>query len=82
MLRQQPCRLRNIVADDFHLPRLGNMQNQGIVLRTPLGFKNMQNGVLVKPVCAEAVDRLGWDGDELALADQLRRQCNLLLLFG
>ena len=46
------------------------MQNEGVVLRTPLRLEDAQHGVLVEPVCPEAVDGLGRDGDELAVSQQ------------
>ena len=70
VLRQQPRLRGDVMADRLQLLRLGDMQNEGVVLRTPLRLEDAQHGVLVEPVCPEAVDGLGRDGDELAASQQ------------
>ena len=40
VLRQQPRLRGDVMADRLQLLRLGDMQNEGVVLRTPLGLED------------------------------------------
>ena len=69
--RQMPRTVRNIVTVTRQLGRLGDMDDERVILRTPLGFENLRDRSLVRCVCAQTVDRLGRDGDDAARADDL-----------
>ena len=70
-LRQLIGRRRYVVAEQFDLLRAADVQNQGVVLWTTLGFKNFRHGSFVQTVCAQTVNRLRGDRHQLALTDQL-----------
>ena len=59
------------MAEQPDLFRPADVQDQGIVLGTALGFEDFCYGGFVQPVGAETVDRLCGDGNQLALPDQL-----------
>lgn len=40
------------------------MDNQRVVLRAALGFKNVQDGLFVEGVGPESIDRLGRDAEQ------------------
>ena len=50
-----------------------DVQNQGIVLGTALGFENFRNGVFVQTVGAQTVDSLRGDGYQFSVHDQIGR---------
>jgi len=52
------------------------MHNQRVELRTGFGFENGGNSVVATGICAEAIDRLRREGDQLPLRQQRRRARN------
>lgn len=49
------------------------MDNQRVVLRAALGFKNVQDGLFVEGVGPESIDRLGRDAEQPTAPDDVRR---------
>ena len=49
------------------------MQDQGIVLGTALGLKDLSNGFFVQTVGAQTVDGFRGDGHQTAAFDNFRR---------
>ena len=60
-------------ATQFDLLRAADVQNQGVVLWTTLGFKNFRHGSFVQTVCAQTVNRLRGDRHQLPPANQVSR---------
>ena len=69
-------------ATQFDLLRAADVQNQGVVLWTTLGFKNFRHGGLVQAVCAQTVHRLRGKAHDLAVSDQLRCFGKALPVYG
>ena len=65
-------RLRHVLAVAREPARVGDMQDERVILRAALGLKNVPHGVRVQSVRAEAVDRLGRDGEQPAAAQNVR----------
>ena len=65
-------RLRHILAVAREPARVWDMQDERVILRAALGLKNVPHGVRVQSVRAEAVDRLGRDGEQPAAAQNVR----------
>ena len=61
-----------MVAEQLNLLRSGDMENQGVVLRTALGFKNFGHGGFVQTVGAKTVDGFGRNRYQFAAADHFR----------
>ena len=55
------------------------MEDQRVETGTILCGIDRCDGFVRRPVAAKAIDRLGREGDDLALADRLRRRLNLIL---
>ena len=69
--RQLIGRPGHVMAEQFDLLRAADVQNQGVILGTTLGFKNLGHGGLVQAVCAQAVHRLRRNRHQLPLTDQV-----------
>ena len=54
----------------------GDMEDQGIVLRTALCLKNMENRRLVKGIGAQSIYRFGRDPQQSAVAENGGGFCN------
>ena len=54
------------------------MDDERVVLRAALGLKDVQDGLLVERVRAEAVDRLGRNAEQAAAPDDVRRRGDIL----
>ena len=71
--RQFVSRPGHVVAEQFDLLRAADVQNQGVVLWTTLGFKNFRHGSFVQTVCAQTVNRLRGDRHQFPPANQVSR---------
>ena len=60
------------MAEQIHLLRTGNVQDQRIVLGTALRLKDFDNSGFVQAVGAQAVDGLRGNGHQFPPADQFR----------
>jgi len=47
-----------------------DMNNEGIIGRSALGGKDSCKGLWVESECAEAIDSLCWEGDEMKLVEE------------
>jgi hypothetical protein len=52
---------------------VADVYDHGVGRRTALGLKQTFDGVGIKRVGPDAVDRFGWKNDELSPAEQVRR---------
>ena len=68
-LRQGVSHRRNVMAVQLQPVRTGDMEDQGIVLRTALCLKNMEDRCLVKGVGAQSIYRFGRDPQQPAVAE-------------
>ena len=79
-LGQPVGRVRYILAVAREPAYVGNVQNEGVVLRAALGFENMQHGIFVKSVRTEAVHRLRRDRQKPPAAQDIRRLRDALFI--
>jgi len=54
------------------------MHDQGIEARPALGGEDRSDGAVAGSIAAEAIDRLGRERDQLALAQRARRVADLV----
>ena len=69
------------MAEQLNLFRAGDVQNQGVVLRTALGLKDFGNGFFVQTVGTQAVDGLRGNGNQTALHNDIGSNCRGLGIF-
>ena len=60
-----------MMAKKLDLLRTGDVQNQGIVLGTALGFEAFGNGIFVQTVGTQTLDSLRGNGYQFAGFDQI-----------
>ena len=60
------------MAEQFNLFRAADVQDQGVILRTALGFKNFGNGLFIQTVGTQTVDGFRGNGHQLAAANHFR----------
>ena len=81
-LRQVVGSLGNVVAEQLNLLRAGDVQDQGVVLGTALGFENLGNSSFVQTVGAQTVDGLRGNGNQSALHDDIGGNGRSLRILG
>ena len=79
-LRQQIRRFRHILTIALQPAGTRNMQNERIVLRSSLGFKNTPHSLLVETVRTEPVHGLGRNGKQSPASEDAGGLADLLFL--
>ncbi len=74
---RQTVRIAIEVAERLRLGQISDMGDQRIELRSPLCRIDSGDGRVIRRIGTQSIDRLGWKGHELALAQQLRRPFQL-----
>ena len=67
----------NVARPGIEMRGIGQMDDQRMVLRPPLGGEDLRHGLRIGGIGTEAVDRLGGKGDQFAGAQQLGRASQL-----
>ena len=61
------------MAEQLNLLRAADVENQGVVLGTALGLKDLGNGLFVQAIGPQTINRFRGDGHQLPLLNQIRR---------
>ena len=68
------------MAELLHLLCIPDVQNQGVILRPPLGLKNLRYGAFIQAIGAQTINRFGGNRHQLSPADQLSGDSRRLIV--